>query len=295
MDAVKLDSKQYSITVCICTRNRPTELVNAISSVIGTTGVTQVVVSDDSTDDCTRNMVTRDFPQVSYTQGPRRGLAANRNNALKIVAGTHVLFIDDDVVLSDVFVENAMQHLLDCERHPSQLIITGPECNNGVKVWPQRQSYLGYQSRPYGTDDPICSVVINSTMFPRTVFDFVKFDENLIYGYEEVDFAARATLRCGFYIALVPKAMNFHYPSTINREYYSPFIEASRIYVTFKKYWWLQKRRGKASMFLIISAVHLLAHEMKVHGLKGIILFTSVMAKALYYIFSCFAAPRNFV
>ena len=42
---------------------------------------------------------------MKYLEGPRKGLGANRNNILRAITGSHVLFIDDDVVLNEKFLE----------------------------------------------------------------------------------------------------------------------------------------------------------------------------------------------
>ena len=96
----------FNVSVCICTRNRPQELSKALHSVERSTyPAFEVIVSDDSTNDDTKKLMISHFPTVKYLEGPRKGLGANRNNVLKSVTGSHVLFIDDDVVLHENFLE----------------------------------------------------------------------------------------------------------------------------------------------------------------------------------------------
>ena len=56
----------------------------------------EVIVSDDSPDDATRELVTRDFPHVRWVRGPRRGPAANRNHGASAATGDWLAFVDDD-------------------------------------------------------------------------------------------------------------------------------------------------------------------------------------------------------
>jgi GT2 family glycosyltransferase len=287
--------RQPTFTVCICTRNRPDELRHAIRSAQASTyPVHQIVVSDDSTDTETGRMIHAEFPDIDYVLGGRRGLAANRNTALGVVTGTHVLFIDDDARLAPDFFDRVWRCLQDGPDRFDRLIVTGTEINNGRKVLPHALNFLGFMNVQYGRTDTIYTIVINATVFPRPVFASVNFDESLTYGYEEVDFSSRAVFRGGFEIVLLPDASNYHMPSPINRDYYEPFVEASRIYVVFKKYWWTDRRPLKAAWFLMVAYPHNLAFNLKARGLRGLSSFLTTLRKSVGYLRTCFAAPLKF-
>lgn len=264
----------YQVSVCICTRNRPEELRKALNSLENSTyPIFEVIVSDDSTNNETQTLITADFPEVKYLPGPRRGLGANRNNALQTVTGSHVLFIDDDVILGEQFLATVFSTMtlysLQQSEENQQIIVTGIENNNGELVFPHEQDFLGFQKIDYQQGEPIKTVVINSAVFPKSLFNKVLFDEKLVYGCDEVDFTTRAVQE-GFKIILCPKAINFHFPSTINRDFYKPYHEASRLYVTFKRYFSTEKNRLKALAYLVIASVHTIAHTLKTEGLRGI-------------------------
>lgn len=265
----------YNLSVCICTRNRPEELKKALNSLeCSSYPVYEVIVSDDSTNPDTQTLITSHFPKVKYLPGPRRGLGANRNNALKAVTGSHVLFIDDDVVLGEQFLETIFAQLELCLKQENQevstIIVTGIENQNGELVFPHDQDFLGFQKVDYGKDDFLKTVVINSAVFPSLLFKKVLFDEKLVYGCDEVDFTTRAVQE-GYKIILCPTAVNFHFPSTINRDFYKPYHEASRLYVTFKRYFSTEKKRLKALAYLCIASVHEVAHILKIEGIRGIL------------------------
>jgi len=274
-----------SFSVCICTRDRPEDLARALRSVEASTyPAHQIIVSDDSKEPHTRAMVTSEFPQVVFLEGPRKGLGANRNSALEAVTGTHVAFIDDDAALSPDFLARMAQSLQNGGQHPEKLIITGYELNHGVKIFANGTTFFGYQSRVYRAGDFQDTVVINSTVFPAWLFKVIRFDEHLVYGYDEVDIMMRATLQGKCAVRSLPEAFNFHYPSVVNREYYSSFTEASRVYVTHKRYKWFERKRAKAAVFLTLAIAHNVLHNVRSHGLKGFSRSMRTASLALGYI-----------
>jgi GT2 family glycosyltransferase len=278
----------YQVAVCICTRNRPEELKKALDSLDDSTyPIFEVIVSDDSTNNDTQILIASHFPKVKYLAGPRRGLGANRNNALKAVTGSHVLFIDDDVILGEQFLETVFAESEAFYKKEGEetykIIVTGIEKTNGEFVFPHEQDFLGFQKIDYREGDALKTVVINSAVFPRCLFDKVLFDEKLVYGCDEVDFTTRA-VKNGFKILLCTDAVNLHFPSTINRDFYQPYHEASRLYVTFKRYFSTENKRLKALAYLGIASAHTMAHTLKLEGLRGILKSIQTFRTVAFYV-----------
>lgn len=264
--------KKFRVSICICTRNRPDELRTALASILRSTiPPYQIIVSDDSTDDRTERLLSEGYPHVYYAHGPRMGLCANRNNALRLASGSHVLFLDDDSSLGEHFLAHILRTIEADDRTPRGLLIVSGtiEERDGRLVLPHDQSFLGFQNRPYRPGEPYCTVVLGSTVFPRELFQTLRFDEQLVYGYDEVDLATRAT-RIGFRILLCPNAVNYHFPSSVNREYYAPYIDASRLYVTVKRYYFTEGRRLKGLACLFVGLLHATAYQLKTGGLPGL-------------------------
>ncbi len=260
-----------NVSVCICTRNRPDDLTKALKSVERSTyPAFETIVSDDSTDERTKELVAALFPNIKFVEGPRRGLGANRNKALSAVAGSHVLFIDDDVILTENFLEMMHARWLKCAESEEidNVILSGIENVNGRLLYPGDQTFIGWQSVEYKQGDTIKSVVINSAIFPVSVFKKVLFDERLVYGNDEIDLTTRAITK-GYKIVLFPEAINFHYPSEINRDYYKPYHDASRIYVTFKRYFATENNKGKALFYLPYALLHVAAFRLRYYGISG--------------------------
>ena len=271
-----------SVSVCICTRNRPQELSRTLESIRRSSrAVEQVVVSDDSTERETAALVARNYPEATYVPGPRAGLGANRNAAAGAATEDLILFIDDDCLLGEQFLENALGEL----RHDGwrRTIISGLETNGGHLIEPADQDFLGFQRLTYEPGARVNTVVINSALFPRELFDIMRFDEQLVYGCDEVDLTTRA-VAAGFTIRLCRGAVNDHRPSAANRDYYSDFAISSRIYVTFKRYFCTERRRAKGLMFLLVAIPHALATSVRHQGARGLLSGLRAAGRAVGYI-----------
>jgi GT2 family glycosyltransferase len=172
----------------------------------------------------------------------------------------------------------------------TRVIVTGIELKCGERVFPRRASFLGFQSIAYGPSDILSSIVINATVFPSALFKSVHFDENLVYGGEELDMACMA-VHAGFSIHLLESAINYHYPSPLNREFYKSYTDASRIFVTFKRYRMLQRNRAKASFFLIAAYSHNLLFNLKQRGVLGLRAFFTTLSLSRAYMEALLSNP----
>jgi GT2 family glycosyltransferase len=264
---------QPRVSVCVCTRNRPDELRSCLESIRRSAlPVYETVVADDSTDDRTARMLAGERPgsPIIYVQGPKVGLGANRNRALRAASGDYVLFLDDDACLGEHFLERA----LSCARaHGTtaepRIVVSGCENNRGALIRAHDQSFLGFQNVPYPGRVGLNTIVINSTLFPRTLFNETRFDEQLVFGCEEVDIALQA-VHHGYQIVQSDDAVNFHYPSLVNRSYYKPHLDTSRLYVTFKRYAVYERAWLKAVTFAVLAPVHCLLAALKRRGIAGV-------------------------
>jgi hypothetical protein len=241
------------VAVCICTRNRSVQLERCLRSVTeGDPRVAQVIVSDDSTNPATAEMVAAKFPGVQYVEGPRRGLGPNRNHAVRHAWSPFVLFLDDDATLGKDFLAVIEHCHTSTPTATRTTITTGVVREGDCLVPPGDQQFLGFQGRPFDRNTGLTNVAMPATVFPRRVFQEISFDERLVYGYDEVDLAVRARKR-GYEIVLCEAAINEHYRSPINRDMYSRHVEAARLYITFKRYAFTERRFAKALAFALAA------------------------------------------
>lgn len=283
MSSVVSDPATLGVSVCICTRSRPEELRRALDSIAESTVMPdQIVVSDDGDGDAAA-VVSAHRLEIAYTRGPRSGLGANRNHAISAATADYLLFLDDDGALGKTFLEQARDALRG--RSPesrSRTIFTGADIEEGRLVIPNDQGLLGFQSRPYRPGEPMRTVVINAALFPRRVFERVRFDTSLRYGFDEVDFTTQAVAQ-GYEILPCFDAVNYHFPSTAGRSEYQHLASASRLYVTLKRRRWTEgsKLRGWAGFALAVA--HLFAASLKRSGIAGIGEARQAVARARAY------------
>jgi glycosyltransferase involved in cell wall biosynthesis len=99
-------ARMPSVTVAVCTRNRPESLARCLASLLAldpppgdlTQGFEILVVDNAPPDDRTRRTVEA-APGVRYAMEPRPGLNFGRNRALGEARGDILAFVDDDVVV----------------------------------------------------------------------------------------------------------------------------------------------------------------------------------------------------
>ena len=149
-----------------------------------------------------------------------------------------------------------------------RVVVTGAEMNTGKLVQASAQTFLGFQARPYAAGERMTSIVINATVFPRSLFAAHRFDDQIRYGYEEVDLASRAAFS-GFRIVSCPQAVNDHRPSPRSRADYDSVLVASRLFVTFKRYALTEHRYGRAAAFAMLAPLHAIGAAGKARGLRG--------------------------
>jgi GT2 family glycosyltransferase len=89
-----------SVSVVICTRNRPESLKKCLASLRALSPLPEeiIVVDNDPSSGLTLP-ATAAFPEVRYVPEPRPGLSAARNTGIRNCAGAIVAFTDDDVTV----------------------------------------------------------------------------------------------------------------------------------------------------------------------------------------------------
>jgi glycosyltransferase involved in cell wall biosynthesis len=260
-------------TICICTRDRPQALTATLASIERSEHqVSSVVVSDDGLSPDTRAVATRSSLPVTFTTGPRQGLAANRNHALSLVETPFLVYLDDDCHFSATFLTAAFRCMAAGEKIHGlgHVVVTGRERRLGSIIEASDQSFCGFQKKPYRPDDNLRSIVINSTVFPTALVRSLKFDERLRYGYEEVELATRI-VASGATIVGCSTAVNDHFPSGIGRADYEYDATVSRLYATWKRYAFTERRRARAVAFVAVAPTHAIMSGLKSRGVRGAI------------------------
>jgi GT2 family glycosyltransferase len=233
--------------------NRPDELSRCLDSVFQNVDKPdEVIVSDDSPNEEPGRTVVARYPDVIYQSGPRRGLGPNRNACIQRASGSHIIFVDDDVCIPAGFFATARQLIASCE---PKTIITGYQLDHGdYKIVPHNADFWGLQRVPVRNE--YRAIVINSTIFPKSLFERALFDEHVRYGSEELDISQHA-VSLGYRITYQDCLYVNHYPSPVNRDKYKQFIEASRLYVTTKAYWQYERSVPKTLVYILLAPLQL--------------------------------------
>lgn len=90
-----------SVTVVVCTRDRPDDLTLCLESLrsIDYSELELLVVDNAPRDEATACLVQQRFPEVRYLRESRPGLDWARNRAIAAARGEIIAFTDDDVVV----------------------------------------------------------------------------------------------------------------------------------------------------------------------------------------------------
>lgn len=107
-----------TMTVAVCTRDRPELLARLLHSIAGQSREPHevLIVDNAPASERTRELVRGKFPLCRYVREPVPGLDFARNRALREATGTVLAFIDDDAVAESNWVEATEQVFADNPR-----------------------------------------------------------------------------------------------------------------------------------------------------------------------------------
>ena len=253
------------ISAVIITRNRPEMLRRTINSLVRMTyPVSEVVVTDDSTNEDTVLMLKAEFPGSVHVFGPRTGIATNRNNGIRTATGDYILLLDDDIIVDPSFLESAFASSTDV----SKTIFFAALRENENIVLPNANGFLGFHTRPHIPETPWRNINGQAVLASKSTFLEIPFDEAIsLYGYEEVEYAHRITAN-GYKIELVPGCAHIHLDpkSSVSQK---DNLDASRLYVTYKSLARTDHKKLKGLVFLGVAIPHHLMAMVRRRGLQG--------------------------
>lgn len=181
----------------------------------------EVIVTDDSSDDQTMEMITRDFSWVAYSKGPRKGPASNRNNGARNAKGEWLVFLDDDCIPDSTLV-NA--YLGTIKKNPDIKVFEG-------KI---------YANRPQKRFDEIAPINLQggclwscNFCIDKLTFDSIGgFDEDYPYAsMEDMDFHKRL-VKNGQVVLFESSASVCHpWRKRKGKDWFKKELESFRIYL----------------------------------------------------------------
>jgi GT2 family glycosyltransferase len=181
------------MTIVIPTCERPDLVARCLGKI---NGADEVIVTDDSKSDRTRQMIGDRFPAVKWVRGPGRGPAANRNFGASQATGDFIAFVDDDCIPAEDWVENMRKALAGAELVEGRTICTGKTNHPLEEVVENLGGGLLWS----------CNLGIRRCLFLQTG----GFDEDFLEaGGEDLEFAWRLKGN-GFTALFAPAALVYH-------------------------------------------------------------------------------------
>jgi len=188
------------VSIIIPTCNRPIQLSECLNAVkisfCQTSFKAEVIVCDDSNQQSSQD---HDLGTlfIRYTQGPKRGPAANRNHGASIARGEWLLFCDDDCIPSSEWLGAYVQFMMG----PAN-VLEGCTLPKGKKTSLDEECPANYSGGYLWS----CNFAIRKTIFDR----LSGFDENFpAPALEDVDLRIRL-LKSMETITFIPSAISYH-------------------------------------------------------------------------------------
>jgi len=218
-----------SVSVVICTRDRPEQLAQCLRSLQNLSQPPhQILVVDNApTSDATRQLVAQ-MPNIHYVLEPRPGLSVARNTGIRHSTGDLIAFTDDDVIVHPDWITRLQQSFQDSK----VMAVTGLVLPGELETEAQlifEKGFGGFtqgyhpltfdteffeEMKPQGV--PVWDIGAGANMaFRRNAFELVgDFDERLGAGAsgcsEDSEFWYRL-LAEGWVCRYEPTAVVYHY------------------------------------------------------------------------------------
>jgi GT2 family glycosyltransferase len=179
------------ISIIIPTYNREEELERCISNFyqsILENNYVEVIVSNDFKNKEIDVSIQLKYPKVKFINGPQKGPAANRNNAVYLAKGDWLIFLDDDCIPQSGWFENYETAI----NNNISLILEGKTIVNSLKQRYDQVSPINLVGGKLWS----CNFAIQKKLF----LTLNGFDINYPFStMEDIDFKERAKLVSNFH------------------------------------------------------------------------------------------------
>lgn len=184
------------ISVALVTRNRPESLLRTLKSLRAQSiQPYEVIISDDSS--TTENQkatakLASDY-ECLYTQGPKRGLYANRNFVALLCKGTHIRTMDDDHTFPDDHFAVVNEWV---QRKPTDVLTIGEFLPSEIPT-PSYPPPIPGQLHPRGKSmppeklDDYYGISCGGSVYPREIFDKgYRLEDTFLFGSSYLEFGS---------------------------------------------------------------------------------------------------------
>lgn len=141
----------------------------------------EIIVTDDGSSNDSKDLIRNNYPLVKWVEGPKKGPAANRNNAVKFANGNWLLFLDDDCIPSDNLITSYLNY---SSSFPNGFVFEGAILSNEIKCRLDEVAPLNLNGGKLWS----CNFMISKHLF----LSLSGFNESFPYAcMEDVEFADR--------------------------------------------------------------------------------------------------------
>lgn len=247
---------KLSLSIIICTKNRPDDLRDCLQSIVGQSSVPFEIIIVDSSDSTDSQKITENYSHllpIRYFH-TKPGLTFQRNYGISRTLGDIILFLDDDVILekdalrefergfsinNNIFAVGGLFTNVKPKYSISNLfnkifLLTRVEGNGKM----QKSGFAAYQwcakCQTIQDTEILCGAAF---AYRKEVFAELSFDEGVAgYGFmEDADFSYRVSRK--FRMVYNPFARVFHKESGVDR------IDQKKWYsmLTYNHYYFFKK------------------------------------------------------
>lgn len=158
----------------------------------------EIIVSDDSVSDKSKILIERNFQNVIWKEGKKKGPAANRNVGALEAKGEWIVFLDDDCIAQKNYLEAYCKSILN---DPEILVFEG-------KIFADRKRVTWAEGCPENENGGM--LWTSNLCVKKSLFKNIGgFDERFRTAYEDVEFAFRLK-QFGIKSIFVPQAAVCH-------------------------------------------------------------------------------------
>lgn len=248
-----------TVSVIICTRNRPEQLERCLRSLQNLSHPPHeiIVVDNAPSSDATQQLVAK-IPEVKYVLEPRPGLSVARNTGIRHSTGNIIAFTDDDTIVHPDWIARIAQSFTgDRVIAMTGLILPAELENEAQLIFQKGHTGFGWGYRPMTFDTqffeemkplavPVWRIGAGANMaFRRELFDKIGyFDERLgagASGCSEDSEIWYRVLAEGWFCRYEPTAVVYHYhrgdlDSLKHQMYHYMRGHIAALFVQFERY-----------------------------------------------------------